>query len=530
MKKKIAIAAVAATALALLTPMSAMADANTAPTVGSATGQTSEAFWILNAETTEPLPVGGSVPMSLDVSGSNAAGVSPITAPTGAASFSFISPRGQERNQNAWNAYLTLGSAAVLALPPITPSGLTSAGFGSPAGIGAVSLAGGDYSLGLAFVEAGEVTKVEFTYITIVPGNIATTTYTYAQPAVVIPVAPSVTTDPTSQSAVAGDDVTFTAAATGTPTPSVQWESAPSASSTFTPISGATSDTLTVNDVQLANTGTQYRAVYTNSAGTDTSAVAVLTVTPEPVVKPVDGDANELASVTLGEGETSLVLEGTGIPAGTYGVWAWSVPTQLANATVNADGDVTPIELSGLDNPVGEHTVALVDIATNEVVAWLLVTLSSSTSSVTDLSVDVLTSNKFALEGVAASVDLGDAARGASTSNVLPAFTVTDDRALLPGWDLTSAVDDFVNAAAGNDTIDKSALSIEARKVGAAVDGITAKGLFVAGTSNLFAEGLANSSTPSTGTQFDANLTFLVPADAKAGTYTSKLTLTLTSK
>lgn len=526
--KKVAIAALAAVTLALVAPMSAMAAATTTPTVGNATGQTSEAFWILDSETETPLAAGGSVSMIKDVAGSNAAVTAAISAPAGSTYYTFISPRGEERNKSAWNAFLLNGTgSANIALPPVKPSGLTSAGTGSPAGIGAVAIAGGDYSLGVAFVTGtSTVVKVDFTYITVVAGPLATTTYTYAQPAAAV--APVITTQPTSTSKVVGTTATFTAAASGTPTPTVKWQSAPSASTTWTDIAGATSDTLTVANVQAADAGKQYRAVYTNSGGSATSNAAVLTVTFAAPTEPTGTVAGgSKGNVNVANGNTTFPFTFTGVPAGTYGVWAWSTPTQLANATVDASGNVT-FNIAGLTP--GTHTIALVD-GTNTVVAWLTITIAQpANTSVTDLTVNVTTSNKFALEGVATSVNLGSAARGASTSADLPVFTVTDDRNLLPGWDLTSTVDNFVNAAAANDVIDKSALKIEPRKVGNPVALISAKPQYTVAASNLFAEGLVNSSTASTGTQFDAKLTFTVPTTAKAGTYASKLTLTLTSK
>jgi hypothetical protein len=518
-------AVVAATALVIVPAVSA--SAAIVPTVGSA-----HPLYLTSGEDGSQIPAGSSQVWGADVFASpdptDPDFNSVFAVPAGTTSVrTFISQRGHETEQAFWHAYgpLALTPSGIL-LANLKPNGNTSAGAATPSGANAVANAGGDYSLGLAFLNGNTVIEADFTYITVVANPVASVAqWTFDTP--VGPSAPLVTTDPASQSAVVGGNVTFTAAASGTPTPTVKWQSAPVATSTWTDVAGATSASLTVSNVQLAATGTQYRAVFTNAGGSVNSAVAVLTVTPAAVEEPVAGDAGELPHVDVADGETSLVLDNTGIPAGTYGVWAWSTPTQLPNATVDANGDVT-IDLAGLTT--GTHTIALVDIATNDVVAWLTITLSSTTETVTDLTVDVTTSNKFALEGVAAALDLGSAARGASTSADLPAFTVTDDRNLLPGWDLTSKVDDFVNASAGNDVIAKGALSIEPRKVGPAVAGISAKTVFTASTSNLFAEGLANSSTPSTGTQFDAKLTFNVPATAKAGTYASKLTLTLTSK
>jgi len=518
-----------ATLVALTAPTAAFADTSVAPTKGTGATNTTDDVYLYDAELNR---TGATLQWDDTIAGSPSPTdpLAGFTVPTNAADiYVFVSQRGQEAVKANWRAYAepytppTLGNVL---LPPLSPSTLITAGENYAAGAPGVKTAGGEYSIGFAAYNGVTLVAKSFVYIDVTPGTGA---FTYSTPAAA-GVAPVVTTQPVSQSAVVGGDVTFTAAASGTPAPTVKWQSAPVATSTFTDIAGATSNTLTVSNVQVADTGKQYRAVYTNASGSVNSDVAVLTVNSNVPTEPTGTDPNMLASPTLTEGQASFTLTGTGVAAGTYSVWAWSTPTQLPNATVNAGGDVT-INISSL--APGAHTIALTAINSSTVVAWLTLDIPAPTYplvSNTDLTVDVTTSNKFALEGVAAALDLGSATRGASTSADLPAFTVTDDRNLLPGWDLTSKVDDFVNAAAGNDVIDKGALTIEPRKVGPVVAGITAKSVFTAGISNLFAEGLANSATPSTGTQFDAKLTFNVPATAKAGTYASKLTLTLTSK
>ena len=57
--------------------------------------------------------------------------------------------------------------------------------------------------------------------------------------------APVVTTQPKSQTYASGVEVTFTAAASGSPTPTVQWQYSVNGGSTWTNLSGATSTTLT---------------------------------------------------------------------------------------------------------------------------------------------------------------------------------------------------------------------------------------------------------------------------------------------
>ena len=92
-------------------------------------------------------------------------------------------------------------------------------------------------------------------------------------------VAPSITTQPTSQSVVAGQNTSMTVVAAGT-APSYQWEVSTNAGHQLVAVAGATSATLTLNAVALADNGKRYRVVVANAAGTVTSQAATLTVTP----------------------------------------------------------------------------------------------------------------------------------------------------------------------------------------------------------------------------------------------------------
>jgi S-adenosylmethionine hydrolase len=95
--------------------------------------------------------------------------------------------------------------------------------------------------------------------------------------------APVVTTNPLSQTLTVGQDASFTAAASGYPTPTVQWMVELSGGSTFSSISGATSDTLDLGAATLAESGNKYEAVFTNGVGSPaTTTAATLTVNPVP--------------------------------------------------------------------------------------------------------------------------------------------------------------------------------------------------------------------------------------------------------
>lgn len=90
---------------------------------------------------------------------------------------------------------------------------------------------------------------------------------------------PLVTTQPQNASVTAGRAASFTAAASGTPVPTVQWQSKAPGASGFSDIDGATSTTFAVPTTALDDSGTLYRAVFINSEGTTTSNAATLTVT-----------------------------------------------------------------------------------------------------------------------------------------------------------------------------------------------------------------------------------------------------------
>jgi hypothetical protein len=90
--------------------------------------------------------------------------------------------------------------------------------------------------------------------------------------------APTITKNPISQTVTAGNSVSFTVIASGNPAPNVQWQVSTNGGSTFNNISGATSTTLTLSSITIGLSGNQYRALFTNSAGSATTNAASLTV------------------------------------------------------------------------------------------------------------------------------------------------------------------------------------------------------------------------------------------------------------
>lgn len=92
------------------------------------------------------------------------------------------------------------------------------------------------------------------------------------------PVAPRIVDQPRNASARAGKVARFTVDVSGLPEPSIQWFEQLKGSQTWTPISGATEDRLSVT-ATAARDGARYRAVATNAAGSATSRTVELDVT-----------------------------------------------------------------------------------------------------------------------------------------------------------------------------------------------------------------------------------------------------------
>jgi uncharacterized repeat protein (TIGR01451 family) len=85
--------------------------------------------------------------------------------------------------------------------------------------------------------------------------------------------APVITKNPSNQSVAGSGNITFTAAASGMPTPTVQWQVSTNMGTTYTNIPGATSTTLTLTSSPTLD-GNLYRAVFTNTCGTATTSAA----------------------------------------------------------------------------------------------------------------------------------------------------------------------------------------------------------------------------------------------------------------
>ena len=134
----------------------------------------------------------------------------------------------------------------------------------------------------------------------------------------VVNTAPSVTTNPQNTTACAGSPVSFFAAASGSPVPSIQWQGSTDGGSTFSDIPGATTSTLTLSP-GTSQDGVKFRAVFTNTCNSATSQAATLTVHLAPTVT-----TNPLNSTVCEGTAISFTAAATGNPAPTV---QWQVST-----------------------------------------------------------------------------------------------------------------------------------------------------------------------------------------------------------
>ncbi len=120
-------------------------------------------------------------------------------------------------------------------------------------------------------------------------------------------VAPTITTAPANQTVTAGQTASFTVVAGGTAPLSYQWQKS------GVNIAGAISASYTTPVTTTADSGSTFRAVVTNTAGTVTSAAATLTVSAAAVAPTITtAPANQ--TVTAGQTASFTVVAGGTAP------------------------------------------------------------------------------------------------------------------------------------------------------------------------------------------------------------------------
>ena len=131
----------------------------------------------------------------------------------------------------------------------------------------------------------------------------------------------TVSSTPSDSTVTAGNTASFTSTATGSPPPTVKWQSSSNGGTTWTDIAGETGTTLSFT-AAAGDDGKQYRAVFSNGYGSDIpTSPATLTVQVAPAIT-----STNAATFAAGLTESFQVVA-TGNPAVTYSITSGSLPS-----------------------------------------------------------------------------------------------------------------------------------------------------------------------------------------------------------
>ena len=169
--------------------------------------------------------------------------------------------------------------------------------------------------------------------------------------------APAITAQPVNQRVVIGSVATFTVTATGTAPLSYQWQKG------ATPISGATASSYTTPATTLADDGSIFQVVVSNSAGSVTSSSATLTVAAgTAMARGVDVTTykNDLNRSGQNLAESTLTL--TNVASSTFGL--------LRLLPVDGRVDAQPLYLSALSAAGGSFNTVFVATEHDSVYAF----------------------------------------------------------------------------------------------------------------------------------------------------------------
>lgn len=157
--------------------------------------------------------------------------------------------------------------------------------------------------------------------------------------------APSISTQPSDQTVIAGQPATFSVQAAGTSPLKYQWQKGTTA------ISGATSAGYTTPATTVADNGSQYSVVVSNTLGTITSSVATLTVSATAPSVDVLTYHNDVARTGLNPKELNLTT--ANVTSATFGL--------LSLYPVDGLVDAQPLVASAVAVPgQGTHNVLIV--------------------------------------------------------------------------------------------------------------------------------------------------------------------------
>jgi hypothetical protein len=167
--------------------------------------------------------------------------------------------------------------------------------------------------------------------------------------------APAITTQPSNQTVAAGQTATFSVVATGTAPLSYQWQKGTSV------IAGATSTRYTTPTTGAADSGSTFRVLVSNSAGSATSNAATLTVNSVSTTTDVLTYHNDIART--GQNLTESTLTTSNVASATFG--------KIGFYPVDGKVDAQPLYASNVPVPgSGTHNVLIVPTEHDSVYAF----------------------------------------------------------------------------------------------------------------------------------------------------------------
>jgi hypothetical protein len=220
---------------------------------------------------------------------------------------------------------------------------------------------------------------------------------------------PVVTTQPTDQFVGAGGTVTFSAAASGNPSPTVQRQNSTDGGSTWSEISGATSTTYTITSVSSSDIGNEFRAVFTNGGGSATTNAARLDPPTTSVLIPSNGATLSGTAATLDASASNATSVEFRLFGGKYG---FSAPV-VCTATLTYFGWVCSWNTTTVPN--GSYT--LVSEASNAAGSTYSSGVGITVNNPLPTTSVLIPSNGAALSGTSAILD-ASASAGAGVANV----------------------------------------------------------------------------------------------------------------
>ncbi len=235
--------------------------------------------------------------------------------------------------------------------------------------------------------------------------------------------APALTTQPVNQTAVAGATATFTAAASGNPAPTVQWQVSTNGGTSFSPINGATSTTLSLSGVTVSQNGDEFEAVFTNSVTSVTTSAATLNIAPSLAGLPVVNGSNAVINIVsaTGDGTTATITT-----SAQHGFWVGELVTLTGTSPAGPGGLAGTVTVTGVPSATTFQFVSTYSGSESLSGATVKAALAGVQRSMVDSIVYNfnepvnLTAAAFAINVVVDNTSTGDKVGVAPTLNVAP--------------------------------------------------------------------------------------------------------------